>query len=104
MPAACSEPEQLWATLLPFCLYVIDRGYASYQLFHDILDAGSSFVARVKDNTAFTVAEERPLTATAPALGVVRDVIVAKLGTDHHRDYLRQPVRLVIVRRQKPKG
>jgi hypothetical protein len=102
--AACSEPEQLRRTLQPDRLYVTDRGYVDYQLFRDMLDAGSSFVARVKDNTAFTVAEERPLTAAAQQAGVVRDVVVAKLGTDHHKDVLGRPVRLVVVRRTKPDG
>jgi hypothetical protein len=103
-PGASSEPAQLRAMLQPNRLYVIDRGYAGYQLFRDILDAHSSFVGRVKDNTCFTVAEERPLTPAARAAGVVRDVVVAKLGTAHHKDYLGQPVRLVIVRRAKPDG
>jgi hypothetical protein len=103
-PAAASEPEQLRAMLQPDRLYVLDRGYANYQLFRDILDAGSSFVGRVKDNTAFTVADERPLTPEAQAAGVVRDVVLAKLGTDRHKDYLQQPVRLVIVRRAKIDG
>jgi hypothetical protein len=103
-PAACSEPDQLRAMLQAGRLYVHDRGYADYQLFRDILDAGSSFVGRVKDNTAFTVAEERPLTAAARQAGVVRDVVLAKLGTDHHKDVLGQPVRLIIVRRVKADG
>jgi hypothetical protein len=103
-PAACSEPEQLRAMLQPGRLYVIDRGYADYQLFRDILDAGSSFVARVKDSTAFTVAEERPLTPAAQQAGVVRDVVLAKLGTDHHKDVVGRPVRLVIVSYRKSNG
>ena len=103
-PGASSEPDQLRAMLQAGRLYVIDRGYAGYQLYRDILDAGSSFVGRVKDNTVFTVAEERPLTAAAQAAGVVRDVVIAKLGTDHHKDYLRRPVRLVIVRRTRRDG
>jgi hypothetical protein len=103
-PAACSEPEQLRTMLQPDRLYVTDRGYADYQLFRDILDAGSSFVARVKDNTAFTVSQERPLSEAARRGGVVRDVILAKLGTDHHKDVVGQSVRLVIVRRTKPDG
>jgi DDE family transposase len=103
-PAASSEPEQLRATLQADRLYVIDRGYASYQLFRDILDARSSFIGRVKDNTAFTVAQESPLTSAAQAAGVVRDVIVAKLGTEHHKDYLQKPVRLVILRRTRLDG
>jgi DDE family transposase len=103
-PAACSEPEQLRAMLQPGRLYVIDRGYADYQLFRDIIDAGSSFVGRIKDNAAFTVAEERPLTPAAQEAGVIRDVVLARLGTDRHKDVLGQPVRLVIVRRRKPDG
>jgi hypothetical protein len=103
-PAACSEPEQLRAMLQADRLYVIDRGYADYQLFRDILDARSSFVGRVKDNTAFTVAEERPLTPAAQQAGVVRDAVLAKLGTDHHKDVVGRRVRLIIVRRTKADG
>ncbi len=103
-PAACSETDQLAAMLKPGRLYVVDRGYACFELFRKILDAGSSFVARVKDSTVFTVKEERPLSAEAKAAGVVRDVVIAKLGTAHHKDYLRQPVRLVVVQRTKPDG
>jgi hypothetical protein len=103
-PGASSEPDQLRAMLQPDRLYVIDRGYAGYQLFRDILDARSSFVGRVKDNTAFEVAEERPLSPSAQTAGVVRDVLITKLGTEHHKDYLGQTVRLVIVRRVKPDG
>lgn len=103
-PAASSEPEQLRITLQANRLYVIDRGYAGYRLFRAILDAGSSFIGRVKENTAFTVAQEQPLTAAAQAAGVVRDVHLAKLGTAHHKDDLQQPVRLVIVRRTRPDG
>jgi hypothetical protein len=103
-PAACSEPDQLRAMLQPGRLYVTDRGYADYQLFRDILDAGSSFVARVKDSAAFTVAQERPLSQVAREAGVRRDVVLARLGTDHHKDCLGCPVRLVIVQRTKPDG
>src|SRR5207245_4333208 len=85
-------------------LYVIDRGYADYQLFRDILDAGSSFVARVKDNTAFTVSQERPIPEAARAAGVVRDAVLARLGTDRHKDVVGRPVRLVIVRRTRSDG
>jgi Transposase DDE domain. len=54
-PGACCESEQLRAALQPNRLYVVDRGFANYQLFREILDAGSSFVGRVRDNTAFEV-------------------------------------------------
>lgn len=101
---ASSEPNQLRVMLQTGRLYAIDRGYASFQLFRDILDARSSFVGRVKDNTAFTVAEERFVSPEACAAGVLRDVVIAKLGFEHHKDYLGQNVRLVVVRRTKPDG
>jgi hypothetical protein len=97
-PAACSEPGQLEAMLGPGRLYVLDRGYADYELFAKIVGAGSSLVARVKDSTAFTVQEERPLDAAAVKAGVIRDVILSRLGTSHHKDHLKRPMRLVIVR------
>jgi hypothetical protein len=96
-PGACSELDQLRAMLRPGRLYVLDRGYAGYELYADILHAGSSFVGRLKEDAAFTVQEERPVSAEAAAAGVVRDVVVHKLGTAHHKDVLGRPVRLVWV-------
>ena len=66
-------------------------------LFGKIIDAGSSFIGRVKANTAFTVREEREPTEEARGAGVIRDVVVERLGTDHHRDDLARAVRLVWV-------
>lgn len=97
--AACSETAALAAALRPGRLYVVDRGYADYALFAKIVAADSSLIARVKDNTAFAVQEERPLTAAAQAAGVVRDVVISRLGTAHHKDHLKRPMRLVIVQR-----
>ena len=68
-----SETEQLRKTLKAFLLYVIDRGYADYQLFQDIVDAGSDFIGRIRDNAVWTVDEERPLTAEAKAAGIISD-------------------------------
>jgi len=102
--AACSEPGQFADMLKPGRLYVVDRGYASYGLFRAILDAKSSFVARVKDNTAFSMHQERVISAEAKAAGVIRDVEIEKLGTAHHKDFLRQRVRLVVVQRTKTDG
>jgi hypothetical protein len=92
-----SELEQLRAMLQP-------GGYVDFQLFRDILNSGSSFVGRVKDNTVFSIAEERSVSPEARVSGVVRDLVIAKLGTSRHKDYLRQPVRLVIVRRIRTDG
>lgn len=97
-PAACSEPAALAAMLESGRLYVCDRGYASFELFRRILDAGSSFIIRVKDDISLHVLEERPLSPAALQAGVVRDVILKRLGTSHHKDVVGRPMRLVVVR------
>jgi Transposase DDE domain len=96
-----SEREQLRKTLEPGHVYVVDRGYEEYQLFQDIVDARSSFIARVQDSVAYKVSEVRPLTEEAKAAGVVSDEIVKRLGTDHHKDVLKQQVRIVKVQTDK---
>jgi Transposase DDE domain len=96
-----SEREQLRKMLQPGHVYVVDRGYEEYQLFQDIVDAGSSFIARVQDSVAYKVFEERPLTTEAKAAGVISDVIVKRLGTDHHKNVLKQKVRIVKVQTDK---
>lgn len=97
-PAACSEPAALKSMLEPGRLYVCDRGYASFELFRSILDAGSSLIVRVKDDIAVDVKEERPISAAAAQAGVVRDVILKRLGTPHHKDVVGRPMRLVVVK------
>jgi hypothetical protein len=97
-PAACSEPAALAAAVQPGRLYVVDRGYADYGLFATIVAAKSSLIARVKESVAFEVQEERPLSTAAKAAGVIRDVLISRLGTSHHKDHLKRPMRLVIVR------
>jgi hypothetical protein len=92
-----SEIRQLRGTLEAGRLYVIDRGYVGYDLLEEIMQAKASFILRVKLNTAFTVQEERPLSKEAHTAGVIRDVIVARLGTDHHKRQVTRPVRLVVI-------
>jgi IS4 transposase len=103
-PAACSEPAQLTAMLQPDRLYVLDRGYASFELFRDVLAAKSSIVARVKDDLAVQVQEERPLSDEARQAGVVRDVVLKRLGTEKHKDVVGRPMRLVIVQTRNRDG
>lgn len=91
-----SETEQLRATLQAQRLYVIDRGYAEYQLFQDIIDARSDFIGRIRDNAVWTVVEERPLTAEAKAAGVRSDRIV-RLGGPQSGKALQQPIRVLEV-------
>jgi hypothetical protein len=96
-----SERDQPRKMLRPGCIYVEDRGYEDYQLFQDIVDAGSSFIARVQDDVAYEIAEERPLTGEDEAAGVVRDIILKRLGSSHHKNVLKQPVRIVFVQTDK---
>jgi IS4 transposase len=104
-PAACSEPAQLRAMLQPGRLYVHDRGYLDHELYRDILEAGSSFIGRIKDNGQYTVAEVRPLSDEARAAGVVSDELVQRLGTSHHKNFLKDHVvRLVKVQRTNDAG
>lgn len=100
-PGASSEIEQMRLHLQSDRLYVCDRGYLSYALFRAILDAGSSFVIRVKNNTAYQLQEERSLSQEAHAAGVVRDLVAKRLGTSHHKDEICHPLRLVHVRTGK---
>lgn len=101
-PAACSEPAHLQAMLQPGRLYVMDRGYASYELFRAILRAGSSFVGRVQDTTAFGLKENRPLTDVDRAAGVTRDALLFRVGTVYDPNSIHHDLRLVMVRRVKP--
>jgi hypothetical protein len=91
------ERAVLATTLRADVTYVMDRGYSKYQLFNQIVAAGSSYVCRVRDNIAFEVVEERPLSDEARAAGVIRDVVV-RLATDkgpnRRPDH---PVRLVFI-------
>jgi hypothetical protein len=91
-----SETEQLRATLQAQRLYVIDRGYAEYQLFQDIRDAQSDFIGRLRDNAVWTVVEERPLTPAARAAGVRSDRSVW-LGGPQSGSVFKQPVRVLEV-------
>jgi hypothetical protein len=98
-----SETEQLRATLQPGRLYVIDRGYADYRLFQDIIDAGSGFVGRIRSNAVWTVVEERPLSAAAQAAGVISDRVVW-LGGPQSGSVLRQPLRIIEVHTTDERG
>lgn len=89
-----SETVQLRATLQALRLYVIDRGYAEYQLFQDIIDAGSDFVGRIRDNAVWQVVEERPLTTAARAKGVLSDRVV-RLGCSQSGHVFKQNLRVV---------
>lgn len=93
--AQASETRTLRTMLAPERIYVLDRGYAEYALFQDIIDAGSSLIARVCSNTTWTqVLEERTVSEAAEAAGVRRDRVVDLGGSQSGRVF-KQPLRVV---------
>jgi hypothetical protein len=70
------ERAVLERTIEPDRTYVMDRGYAKFALFNRIVAAGSSYVCRLRDNSAAEVLEERPLTAADRTAGVLSDQLV----------------------------
>ena len=75
------ERAVLRQTLQADRCYVMDRGYAQFSLFNAVAALGSGYVCRVRDDSAYEVVEERPLTAEAAAAGVTFDAAV-RLGRD----------------------
>ena len=91
----------LRADLRPGQLYLLDAGHNEYGLFEDIRKAGSSWVARLRDNAVYETLEERAMTGEDRAAGVVFDRVV-RLGCEAKRDSLAAPVRLVKVHVKSP--
>jgi hypothetical protein len=76
-------------------VYVLDRWYAQFKLFDDIVAKGSSYVCRVRDNSSYEVRQQRELTAEACAANITFDAVVA-LGDNPERRP-QHPVRLIMV-------
>ena len=79
-------------------IYVKDRGYASLSLFQRILDNGSSFVCRARDNAVYQCLEEFELTDDALAAGIIFDRKVRLGCNDKTKKQLSSPVRLIAVK------
>jgi hypothetical protein len=77
--------------------YVEDRGYAKFKLFNEIVAAGSSYVCRLRDNSHYETAEQRPLAAEDVEAGTVFDALVRLGDYKGAEDRPDHPVRLVIV-------
>jgi hypothetical protein len=90
--ANASERDVLAASLKRDRVYVMDRGYAKFALFQQIVDAKSSFVCRIRDNSVFDVVDERELLQAALDAGLVRDAVVR---FPNGQDVLAQPLRIV---------
>ena len=77
-------------------IYVIDRGYAKYTLFQDILKAKSSFVCRIRDNAVWQEIQNNPVSEKALTHDVVCDKTVT-LGASTSKLQI-SPVRLIAVK------
>ncbi len=84
--------------------YVLDRGYARYDLFEEIARKGR---VRLRDNAVWKEIEAKELTDADKSEGIQKDIIV-RLGTN---DHLSAPVRVLefyhkgsSARKRKPKG
>ena len=92
------EKNRLRAALAADHCYVMDRWYAQYTLWNDIVRIGSSYVCRIRDNSNLdTVVEDRPVSAEAAAAGVLADRIVALGVNSKADDRPDHPVRVVLV-------
>jgi hypothetical protein len=104
--ANTSEFSTLQDMLQSGRLYVLDRGYAKYDLLQSILEAKSDFVVRLHDNAVLEVEEEYELSTEALQADVVRDAVVV-LGQGKAKKKIKQSVRIVEVEckeYRKPSG
>jgi hypothetical protein len=78
--------------------YVMDRWYAQFTLWNDIKAAGSSYVCRVRDNSAYDVIEDRALNEEAIAAGVISDQVVQMGLSKKPGERAKHPTRLICIR------
>ena len=93
-----NEREVLESCLEAGRVYVMDRGYVKFDLFRKIVDIGSSFVCRLRENTAFEVLEHGSLSDEAVAAKIVRDVRVRFTGWKADASLGDRPLRIVEIR------
>jgi hypothetical protein len=75
----------------------MDRWYAQFTLWNDIQAKGSSYVCRVRDNSAYEVVEDHPPDQAAIDAGVISDRIV-RMGLSKQPDKRADhPTRLICI-------
>ena len=92
------ERAVLGRTLEPDRLYVMDRGYAKFALFNDIVAAGSSYVCRLRDNSVYDVIEQRELTQADRDADVLSDQVVSLGASSKASQRPNHPIRLICVK------
>jgi IS4 transposase len=91
------ERAVLEKTIEPNRCYIIDRGYAKFTLWNEIVAAGSSYVCRVRDNSAYLVEKSNELSAADREAGVLSDEVVILGQSKPAGERPDHPVRLVTV-------
>jgi hypothetical protein len=94
---AHDERAVLERTIEPDRLYVMDRGYAKFKLFNQVIASRSSYVCRLRDNSAPEILEERALSDKDRAAGVLSDQIV-RFSSGKEEARPDHTVRLVCIR------
>lgn len=79
-------------------LYVMDRGYAKFDLFNAIVASSSSYVCRLRDNSVYEVLEDRPLSEGDRAADVISDQIVSLGKTSKNSSRPDHKIRLIQIR------
>jgi Transposase DDE domain len=80
------EKNRLRTALQPDHCYVMDRWFAQFTLWNEIVAVGSSYVCRIRDNSNLAaVIEERLVSAPGATAGVLRDAVV-DLGVNSKPD------------------
>jgi hypothetical protein len=76
----------------------MDRGYAQFSLFNAIHDSGSSYVCRLRDNSAYQIDEERLLSDEAIKAGVELDAVVRMGEGREAAERPQHKLRLIIIK------
>ncbi len=85
-------------TIEPDHLYVMDRGFAKFNLFNSIVRMQSSYVCRLRDNSVYKVVKQRELSEAAVEAGVLSDQVVLFGQTSKKSDRPDHKMRLIQVR------
>lgn len=89
------EKQHLREHLQPDHCYVMDRWFAEFALWNEIVAQGSSYVCRIRDNSNLSqIVEDRSLTDEARQAKVLQDLVV-NLGSGTQKPD--HPVRVILV-------
>lgn len=93
------EKAVLRRSLQKECCYVMDRWYAQFSLFNDIVAKGSSYVCRIRDNSNLdAVDEEFEVSEAAASEGIMRDFVVNLGVFSKPADRPNHKVRVILIK------